>query len=172
MLSRVTEWYNYIRKETVNCEFELISKEIDEFDVVLADAFGTITWENYEQTYIEKLYNILKDLYRRVQKTKSNVDNIKESIRSWGTIPLYERKDGAKTTLLNLDDRSTKIPKRMQDCAATKNYIEQVMDENFRLFFKLPIKSEEESVTEDEVEQEQVEEFDADLDTEKKYDFG
>jgi dynein heavy chain, axonemal len=156
MLSRITEWYNFIREETVQCEFDIVAPEIQEFDVLLEAALTIATWENYEQSYIDEMYNAIKGLKLRVEKTKTNIVKITTSIRSWGRIPLYERKDSGK--LLNLDDRSTKVPKRMQECNESKLLIEQVMDENFRLFFKLPIKPEETVVVAEDEELEQVDE--------------
>jgi dynein heavy chain, axonemal len=154
-LSRITEWYNYIREATVQCEFDIIAPEIEEFEMLLEAALTTATWENYEQSYIDEMYNVIKGLKLRIEQSKTNLGKITSSIRSWGRIPLYERKDVGK--LLNLDDRITKVPKRMQECNESKLLIEQMMDQNFRLFFNLPIKPEETAIVEDEEETKPVE---------------
>lgn len=44
------------------------------------------------------------DLEQRMQKAKSNVEEIQSFVRSWGS-PIFKRKDGKKESLLNLEDR-------------------------------------------------------------------
>lgn len=51
------------------------------------------------------------DLERRTQKAKNNVEEIQTIVRSWGS-PIFERKDGKKESLLNLEDCKDRLEKR------------------------------------------------------------
>lgn len=53
----------------------------------------------------------VQDLEQRIQKAKSNVEEIQSFVRSWGS-PIFERKDGKKESLLNLEDCQDRLEKR------------------------------------------------------------
>ena len=46
---------------------------------------------------------MVHDLEKRVQSAKSNVESMSQLMSKWSDAPLYERKEGKKDTLLNLD---------------------------------------------------------------------
>jgi len=50
------------------------------------------------------------DLEQRMQKAKSNVEEIQSFVRSWGS-PIFKRKDGKKESLLNLEDCQDRLEK-------------------------------------------------------------
>uniref|UniRef100_A0A182SW49 Dynein heavy chain tail domain-containing protein n=1 Tax=Anopheles maculatus TaxID=74869 RepID=A0A182SW49_9DIPT len=147
-LSRIVEWYNEICKTCAPCEFELIQKEIDEIDAILADACsGRIDWNNFDQSFIDGLYDKLYNLYSRVLKAKANIQKVQNSIRSWGQIPLYERLNGDNTSLINIENRSLIVQRRLEACLDTKKLIEKVMDENFKLYFDYLVALSEEKLS-------------------------
>ena len=45
----------------------------------------------------------MHDLEKRVQAAKTNVDTINSLMSKWSESALYDRKDGKKDTLLNLE---------------------------------------------------------------------
>ena len=45
----------------------------------------------------------MHDLQKRVQAAKSNVESMNSLMSKWAESPLYERKDGKKETLLNIE---------------------------------------------------------------------
>ncbi|KAJ6648778.1 Dynein beta chain, ciliary, partial [Pseudolycoriella hygida] len=49
MLSRIVEWYNFLRTETQSCEFNIISTQVDKIDVDLEDAIKISTWNSYSK---------------------------------------------------------------------------------------------------------------------------
>ena len=49
----------------------------------------------------------MHDLERRVQDAKSNVESISQLMSKWSEAPLYERKEGKKDGLLNLEVKVT-----------------------------------------------------------------
>ncbi|XP_061501815.1 dynein beta chain, ciliary isoform X1 [Anopheles gambiae] len=147
-LSRIVEWYNEICKTCAPCEFELIQKEIDEIDDILGDACsGRIDWNNFSQSFIDGLYDKLYNLYSRVLKAKANIKKVQNSIRSWGKIPLYERLNGDNASLINIENRSLIVQRRLEACLETKKLIEKVMDENFKLYFDYLVALSEEKLS-------------------------
>lgn len=63
-------------------------------------------------TYVEKLFEMVGSLDRRVQKTQDNVNLIRNIMSAWLKNPLFERKDGKKDSLLCLEEKSERIQKR------------------------------------------------------------
>lgn len=61
-----------------------------------------------------------------------------ESIRIWSKVPLYQRREGNATSLLDIDDRSLKCKMRCIEVNHSKKLIEYTMEENYRLLFGLP----------------------------------
>lgn len=61
--------------------------------------------------YIVKLRDTVSDLENRVQKAQANIKVMDGILASWVLKPIFERKDGKKDTLLNLEDRSEKLKK-------------------------------------------------------------
>lgn len=85
------------------------------------------------------MFELVKQLYDRVKRAQDNVKNICEIINSWGLVPLYERKEGRKDALIDLDNKIDKINKRYELVRNTHSEILKVMEENFLLFFNLPL---------------------------------
>lgn len=140
---RIVEWYNEILENCVPCEKELIYKEIAEIDKIVEQAcLGSIDWVNYDPAFIEDFYEKLKNLHSRVLKAQNNIKKILASIRSWGQMPLYQRKDGSIDLLLDIEDRPGKIQRRLLDCFDTKKLIDVAMEQNFRYYFDFFVESE------------------------------
>jgi len=72
-----------------------------------------LTWngEGLEQ-YIQNLFDLVGGLERRVQNTQKNVSALRNVMSTWIKMPLFERRDGKKDTLLALDLRQERIQKR------------------------------------------------------------
>ena len=45
----------------------------------------------------------MHDLEKRVRQAKNNVESMNGLMNKWSELPLYERKDGKKELLLNLE---------------------------------------------------------------------
>ncbi|XP_037911922.1 dynein beta chain, ciliary-like [Hermetia illucens] len=136
-LFRIAEWYNEVNDTTHECELALVQKEIEALDEVMQPSFETITWINFEQTYINMIFEKVQDLHDRVLKSQANIETIRKSIRSWGNVPMYQRKDGNTKALLDIDDRTGIIERRFKACAETKELIQKVMTINMKLFFNV-----------------------------------
>ena len=140
MLSRIVEWYNEMKEQTVPCEFKIIEKDIELIDNKLQVALTSAMWSDYDQVYITDLHSDVKNLHSRVMQTKENVDKIVKSLKEWGNHPMYERHEGVSTNLMLPEDFPGMIEKRQMSCQKSKKLIDEMMDENFRLFFNLRLK--------------------------------
>lgn len=148
MLSRIVEWYNEIKDKTVPCEFDIIRQDIEAIDNKLHVATDTATWCDYEQVYINDVHADLKNLNSRVLQAEDNVEIIIKSLRLWGSEPMYERHDNVSTALMLPEDFPGRIIKRQMDCQQSKKLIDDLVDENFRLYFNFPLKPKIKKMTE------------------------
>lgn len=49
MLSRIVEWYNFLRTGTQACEYNIIAAQIEKIDADLEDAIKISTWDSYSK---------------------------------------------------------------------------------------------------------------------------
>lgn len=49
MLSRIVEWYNFLKTGTQNCEYNIISTQVDKIDADLEEAIKISTWVSYSK---------------------------------------------------------------------------------------------------------------------------
>jgi len=140
MLSRIVDWYNEVKLKVVPCEFDIIKEEFELINNKLLIALETAKWSDYEEVYIMDLHSDLQNLHERVLKAKENVNTIIKSLKSWGDHPMYMRQDGDPYALMYPDKFDDFIVTRQEDVMRTKRLIDDIVDENFRLFFNLPLK--------------------------------
>lgn len=140
MLSRIVDWYNEVKLKVVPCEFDIIKEEFELINNKLLIALETAKWSDYEEVYIMDLHSDLQNLHERVLKAKENVNTIIKSLKSWGDHPMYMRQDGDPHALMYPDKFDDFIVTRQEDVLRTKRLIDDIVDENFRLFFNLPLK--------------------------------
>lgn len=69
-----------------------------------------------------------------MSKIQDNLAEMKTSLSLWSNKPLFERKDGKKDTLLNLEDKKDRANKRYEDIKETVARIRELLDENKQLF--------------------------------------
>lgn len=119
----------------------MIESEMEHIDDKLQMAIDTYSWANYEKVYIDDLHEDLKNLNLRIIQTKSNLERIIKSLRKWGTQPMYVRHENINSNLMWPEDFPTMIEKRRKFCLNSKELIDEMIEENFRLFFNLPLKN-------------------------------
>jgi dynein heavy chain, axonemal len=140
MLSRIVDWYNEVKLKVVPCEFDIIKEELELINNKLLIALETAKWSDYDEVYIKDLHDDLQNLNERVLKAKENVDKIIKSLKSWGDRPMYKRHDSDPNNLMIPDEFNGFIFERQTDVLTTKQLIDEIVEENFRLFFNLPLK--------------------------------
>jgi len=77
--------------------------------------------------YIKDVLQQVRDLERRLQTSKDNVEHIQRLMSSWSKTPLFERMEGKHTTLLNLSDREDRLRKRYDDVSQAGSKIHKLM---------------------------------------------
>lgn len=83
---------------------------------------------------MQELHTLVGNLYERMSKIQDNLKEIKEVMKEWSVQPLFERKDGKKDTLLNLEDRQERKTKRYGDIQETDKRVRELLNENMELF--------------------------------------
>ncbi|CAH8868903.1 unnamed protein product [Trichobilharzia szidati] len=112
-LDMIVQAYSYLSNKLLPEESELITGEINAFDEQAKKAETVLNWQTSDAwDYIEKTRNQVDDLKRRVVQTQENVQQIQLIMTNWSKLPLFERKDGKRETLLGLDDREDRCSKR------------------------------------------------------------
>lgn len=61
--------------------------------------------------YIVALRDTVSDLETRVQQVQANVRRIDDIMMTWVLKPIFERREGKKDTLLNLEDKAERLKK-------------------------------------------------------------
>uniref|UniRef100_A0A803YDF7 Dynein axonemal heavy chain 9 n=1 Tax=Meleagris gallopavo TaxID=9103 RepID=A0A803YDF7_MELGA len=115
--------YNKILKTVLEVEYPLIQEQLRDIDFKLKEAEETLNWKM--EGKLAKHW----DLEQRIQKAKSNVEEIQSFVRSWGS-PIFERKDGKKESLLNLEDCQDRLEKRYSLVRESGLRIHLLMKEN------------------------------------------
>lgn len=62
---------------------------------------------------ISHMVNSVRNLEQKIQKTKDNIEEIQNIMKSW-VFPVFERKDGKKESLLYLDNQHERLNKHYQ----------------------------------------------------------
>ncbi|KAI5645013.1 dynein heavy chain and region d6 of dynein motor domain-containing protein [Phthorimaea operculella] len=129
------DWYNQIRKNSQKVEFDLVEDEIKAIDQRIEMAQHELNWNSPDLwNYLQELHTLVGSLFQRMSKIQDNLIEIKEVMKVWATQPLFERKDGKKDTLLNLEDRAERTNKRYNDITSTADHIKALLKENMELF--------------------------------------
>ncbi|OCT60754.1 dynein heavy chain 9, axonemal isoform X2 [Xenopus laevis] len=126
--------YNKVMRTILEVEFPLIEGQLRNIDIRLKEAEETLNWKaNGIWEYIQEVRDVVHDLERRVQKARDNVDEIQAIMKMW-VLPIFERKDGRKETLLSLDDRSDRLEKRYSLIRESGTKLHALLKENQELF--------------------------------------
>lgn len=85
-------------------------------------------------TYLEKLRKPVAALQVRINHTQRNLEEIRLIMTTWSKQPLFERRDGKKDTLLQMEERLDRTAKRYADIQRVSNKIHDLLKDNLRTF--------------------------------------
>lgn len=128
---------------------ELIKTEIRDIDKAVEIGINELTWNSPSQSktllrsgckvafnrfnifsqsigitdYLVELRKPVERLQARMQRTHQNLSEIRSIMSAWAKIPLFERKDGKKDSVLCLDERSDRITKRYSDIESASKVV-------------------------------------------------
>lgn len=134
-LDLIVAWYNKIRRIILPVEYPLVEQQLIEVDAQLKQAESTLDWNCQGiWEYVEKTRDMVHVLQKSVHSAKTNVEKINELMSKWCIAPLYDRKDGKKDTLLNIEEKGQTLKKRNDFIIETGKNIVALVAENANYF--------------------------------------
>ncbi|KAM6469113.1 dynein axonemal heavy chain 9 [Liasis olivaceus] len=133
-LDLMVTWYNKILCTVLEVEYPLIQSQLHAIDIQLKEAEETLNWKTKGLwDCISHMVNSVRNLEQTIQKTKDNIEEIQNIMKSW-VFPVFERKDGKKESLLYLDNQHERLDKHYQLITDSGHKIHFLIKENLRLF--------------------------------------
>ncbi|NXM68229.1 DYH17 protein, partial [Serilophus lunatus] len=151
-LELIVKWYNearslphldthlwmcwlQVKQQLLPVEQPLVAGELQALDSRLASAEQTLFW-NHEgvMEYIQEVRETLRDLQRRTQRAKLNLENITRLMEECSATSLFRRKDNKATALLDLDGRENALNQRRTLIENVGVRIQGMVEENATLF--------------------------------------
>nr|XP_030717250.1 dynein heavy chain 9, axonemal isoform X1 [Globicephala melas] len=140
-LELMANWYNKVMKTLLKVEFPLVQEELQNIDLCLRAAEETLSWKTEGiWDYVIQITNSIHDLEQRVQKTKDNVEEIQNIMKTWAS-PIFKRKDGKKECLLFMDDQRDRMEEYYSLIKESGFKIHALVQENLGLFSADPTSS-------------------------------
>ncbi|XP_026855443.2 LOW QUALITY PROTEIN: dynein heavy chain 9, axonemal [Electrophorus electricus] len=133
-LELMVQWYNKVIGTVLEVEFPLIQSQLRNIDVQLKEAEESINWTSKGiWEYIQSACETVHDLERRLQRTKDNVEEIQNTMKTWAN-PIFGRKEEKKDSLLNLEDKLECLEKAQGQIRTSGAKIHLLLKENLSLF--------------------------------------
>ncbi|XP_077481740.1 dynein axonemal heavy chain 9 isoform X2 [Stigmatopora argus] len=130
--------YNKVIQSVLNVENPLVGRQLEVIDTQLQKAEECLSWSSQGiWQNIQELRDSVCDLESRLQRTKDNVEEIQNCMKSWES-PLYDRKDRKKDTLLSLDDRIERRTRFYSMIRSSGEKIHFLVKRNLELFMSEP----------------------------------
>lgn len=73
--------------------------------------------------YLLEIRKPVERLQARMHKTQQNLSEIRSIMSVWTRVPLFERKDGKKDSVLCLDERVDRITKRYAEIESASKVV-------------------------------------------------
>ncbi|XP_026133128.1 dynein axonemal heavy chain 9 [Carassius auratus] len=132
-LELATSWYNKVMSTVLEVEMPLIQSQLTDIDAKFKEAEQNLCWTSQGiWEYIQDVREMVHDLEQRLQRTKDNVEEIQSIMKSW-TTPVFERKEGKKDTLLNLEDKTERLERTYGRIRASGTKIHMLLKDNLSL---------------------------------------
>jgi dynein heavy chain len=130
-LNVVVASYNNVKETVLDVEEPLIEERMNAIDAQLDKGITQLNWTSEAAwEYIEMTRDMVRDLEKKVQLAKANVEEMIKIMNKWSERPLYQRKDDKKDCLLNLDERANTRQARYNVIKAGAEKIHQLVQEN------------------------------------------
>lgn len=145
IIQKKTKFFSQIVQKSTAVELTLIQTEIEEIDRSIAIGVNDLCWnsqsickkkQNFSSNpknlrffisdimeYLIELRKPVERLQIRMQKTQSNLSEIKRITSMWLKQPLFIRKDGKKDSVLCLNERENRVTKRYTEIELASNSV-------------------------------------------------
>ncbi|XP_055373637.1 dynein beta chain, ciliary [Condylostylus longicornis] len=137
-IQRIEEWYNEVLKKSHPCEYDMLRPQMEVVENLLEPFLNEIIWFNIDTEKLHALYVEIKSVNKRLMRTQFNIGLIRNSIRSWGNIPLYKRQPHNNKSFIDFENRKKIMKSRFLDCITTKELIKKLINFNLKLFYDMP----------------------------------
>lgn len=134
-LDLIVAWYNKIRSTVLDVEYPLIECQLINIDEQLKRAENDLNWNSdgiWE--YVEQTRDMVHVLEKSVQSAKTNVETMNALMAKWSLSALYDRKDGKKDTLLNIEEKESTMKRRYAVVTEGGEKISALVSENATFF--------------------------------------
>ncbi|XP_037265188.1 dynein heavy chain 9, axonemal [Falco rusticolus] len=122
--------YNKVLRTVLEIEYPLIQGQLHHIDLKLKEAEETLNWKmEGAWDHISVVMDGVYDLEQRIQKAKTNVEEIQTIVRSWVS-PIFERKDCKRESLLSLEDCQDRLERRCSLVRESGQRIHSLLREN------------------------------------------
>ncbi|XP_054565087.1 dynein axonemal heavy chain 9 [Eptesicus fuscus] len=133
-LELMANWYNKVMKTLLEVEFPLVAGELRNIDLHLRAAEEALNWKSEGiWDYVIQITSSIRDLEKRIQKTKDNVEEIQSIMKTWVS-PIFKRKDGKRECLLSVEDQHDRMEKYYSCIRESGLKIHALVQENLDLF--------------------------------------
>ncbi|NXD86338.1 DYH9 protein, partial [Halcyon senegalensis] len=130
--------YNKVLRTVLEVEYPLIQGHLQDIDLKLKEAEETLNWKmEGVWDHISMVMDDVHDLEWRIQKAKSNVEEIQTIMQSWVS-PIFERKDCKRESLLSLEDCQDRLERRYSLIRESGQRIHSLVKENQGLLLADP----------------------------------
>lgn len=129
------QWYNKVKRTTLEVEAPLIKEEMETVDQQLHQAESELTWQKQNcWDYICTLQDTVYQLERRLQKTKDNIETMGVLMNGWSKQPMFCRKDHKKDLIIQLEDRAASAAKSYNNLRKDGEIIQSLLQVRKCLF--------------------------------------
>uniref|UniRef100_A0AAQ5YU21 Dynein axonemal heavy chain 17 n=1 Tax=Amphiprion ocellaris TaxID=80972 RepID=A0AAQ5YU21_AMPOC len=133
-LDLIVGQYNKVMHSVLDVEQPLVQGQLRDIDAQLRKAEESLNWNSQGVwQYIQELRDSVSNLESRLQTTKDNVEEIQSCMRSWAK-PMFDRKEGKKDAVLNLDDRTERLDRVYRLIKSSGEKIHFLLKRNEALF--------------------------------------
>ncbi|XP_056152723.1 LOW QUALITY PROTEIN: dynein heavy chain 9, axonemal [Lampris incognitus] len=133
-LELTTGRYNKVMCSVLDVEYPLVHHQLRDIDIQLKQAEESLSWNSQGiWEFILETRDRVCDLESRLQRTKDNVEEIQSCMRSWA-IPVFDRKEGRKDTLLSLEDRAERMDRFYGAIRSSGERVHFLLKSNLELF--------------------------------------
>ncbi|KAL3274197.1 hypothetical protein HHI36_015613 [Cryptolaemus montrouzieri] len=134
-LNSTITWYNKIRKTTRDVEYNLIATEISNIDSLIDKGQTQFSWNSQDiWDYMVNLHGLVENLQSHLEKSKTNLEEIRNALIPYARQPLFERRDGRKDTCLHIESREERVAKRFSEIKQEGDRIRFLLNENMHIF--------------------------------------
>ncbi len=132
-LDYTADSYNKILRSASAEEMPLIADELQKINGEIKAGEERLKWKSDGvDDYIINIRNKVSDLETRLGKSKANLEKIQTIMATWADLPLFKRHE-QKSTLLQLEDKETKMANRNKEIAEAGQKIHDLVKENMSL---------------------------------------